>query len=146
MQFFLRRELKRVILLIDNFVPVEVKARLYKQARYDEEIEEWTISSNRLTDTMPMRRPVSQPGRRRPISEYSLKLMQKNDDNAVHIRGENIVMHELDMPLRTTFEYKNPEVSASLQAVLAEALQTEGDIVISDQVSFKTWSAQFDTH
>lgn len=96
------RELKRVLLLIDNFVPIEVKTRLYTQARYDEELEEWTNNSNRLTDSAEVRRPVSQPHRRRPISDYALKLMQKNDDNSIHLRGENILMYELDMPLRTT--------------------------------------------
>lgn len=114
---------------------MEVKSRLYTQARYDEELEEWTNNTNRFTESMPMRRPVSHPSRRRPMSEYALKMMEKNDANAVHMRGENIVMHELDMPLRTTQDYKNPRVSASLQAVLAEALQTEGDIEINEQVS-----------
>lgn len=128
------RELKRILLLIENFVPVEVKTRLYTQARYDEELEEWTNNSNRLTDNISIRRPVSQPHRRRPISEYALKMMQRNDENAVHIRGENILMHELDMPLRTTCDYKNPKVSASLQAVLAEALQTDDDVDITGQV------------
>lgn len=128
------RELKRILLLIDNFVPIEVKTRLYTQARYDEEMEEWTNNGNRLTDTTPLRRPVSQLNRRRPISEYSLKLTQNNGDSAIDIRGENILMHELDMPLRTTTDYKNPKISASLQAVLAEALQTEDDVDITGQV------------
>lgn len=128
------RELKRILLLIDNFVPIEVKTRLYTHARYDEELEEWTNNSNRLTDSTQLRRPVSQPHRRRPISEYALKVIQRNDDDAVNIRGENILMHELDMPLRTTTDYKNPKISASLQAVLAEALQTDDDVDIAGQV------------
>lgn len=128
------RELKRILLLIENFVPIEVKTRLYTQARYDEELEEWTNNSNRLTDNTPLRRPVSQPHRRRPVSEYALKMMQKNEEDSVNIRGENILMHELDMPLRTTTDYKNPKISASLQAVLAEALQTDDDVDITGQV------------
>uniref|UniRef100_A0A182T630 Uncharacterized protein n=1 Tax=Anopheles maculatus TaxID=74869 RepID=A0A182T630_9DIPT len=40
------------------------------------------------------------------------------------------------MPLRTTYEYSNPKVSASLQAVLAEAMQTEDDIDITDQSNY----------
>lgn len=125
---------KRVLLLIDNFVPVEIKSRLIQTSRYDEELEEWVSNSTRLTDTMPIRRPVSQPHRRRPISDYALKLMQKTDEETIHIKGENILAYELDMPLRTTYEYKNPKVSASLQAVLAEALQTDDDIDITEQV------------
>lgn len=61
--------------------------------------------------------------------------MEKNDTNAVHMRGENIIMYELEMPLRTTQDYKNPKVSASLQAVIDEALKTEGDIDITENVS-----------
>lgn len=114
-------------------MPLEVKSRLYTQARYDEEREEWTINSSRLTDMMPVRRPVSHPSRRRPISEYAVKAMEKNDSDAIHMRGENIIMHELNMPLRTTQDYKNPKVSATLQAVLNEALKTEGDIDIMEQ-------------
>lgn len=63
-----------------------------------------------------------------------MKVIQRNDDEAVNIRGENILMHELDMPLRTTTDYKNPKISASLQAVLAEALQTDDDVDITGQV------------
>lgn len=128
------RELKRILLLIENFVPIEVKTRLYTQARYDEELEEWTNNSSRLTDNTPIKRPVSQTQRRRPVSEYALKIMQRNDGNAIDVRGENILMHELDMPLRTTCDYKNPRVSASLQAVLNEALQTDDDVDITGQV------------
>lgn len=36
------------------------------------------------------------------------------------------------MPLRTTYDYKNPKVSASVQAVLAEAMKTENDLDIID--------------
>lgn len=117
-------------------MPIEVKTRLYTQARYDEESEEWINNSNRLTENTLVRRPVSQPQRRIPISEYALQLMQRNDVNATDIRGENILMYELDMPLRTTCDYKNPRVSASLQAVLNEALQTEDDVDITGQVIF----------
>ena len=51
-------------------------------------------------------------------------------------QGENILNYELDLPIRTTYEYSNPKVSASLQAVLAEAMQTEDDIDITDQASY----------
>lgn len=119
-------------------MPIEVKTRLFTQARYDEELEEWTNNSNRLTDSASIKRPVSQLQRRRPISEYALKIMQRNDSSAVDVRGENILMHELDMPLRTTCDYRNPRVSASLQAVLNDALQTVDDVDITGQVYFIT--------
>lgn len=126
--------MKRILLLIDNFVPLDIKTRINKQARYDEELEEWTNNSSHLVNSNNVRRPVSQPLRRRPISEYAIKAMSDVGPSAIHLKSENIISHELDMPQRTTHDYKNPKVSASLQAVLAEALENERDIDISDQV------------
>lgn len=128
------KELKRQLLIIDNFVPVEVKQRLYTQAKYDEEQEEWKFS------TIPMvgdqnsltKRPVSHPQRRRPISEYALMEAKTNGSCALRFKNENIVSYELEMPCRTTQEYRSPKVSASLQAVLAQAMQTGDDIDIVD--------------
>ncbi|XP_059607814.1 kinesin-like protein Klp68D [Phlebotomus argentipes] len=126
------KELKRLLLIIDNFVPAEVKSRLTTQARYDEEQEEWNLCPTIAADGQ-LRRPVAQPARRRPVSEFALQQIRRGGGEMLRYRGENILSHELDMPLRTTFEYRNPKVSASLQAVLAEAMQTEGDLDISDQ-------------
>lgn len=44
-------------------------------------------------------------------------------------------MYELDMPLRTTNDYKNPKISASVQEVLAEAMQSENDIDIEQNLN-----------
>lgn len=155
-EFFVCRELKRLLLIIDNFVPIEVKTRLYTQSRYDEEQEEWTMNTAQLADTGPVRRPISVPSRRRPVSEYALQQLRSADSlsslhrsfshtsscedkittsDASRFMGENIIAYELDMPVRTTHDYKNPKVSASLQAVLAEAMQSEDEIDIADQVS-----------
>lgn len=116
-------------------MPVEVKTRLYTQARYDEEQEEWSLNANIVFDNAPLRRPVSVPTRRRPVSEYALHAIKQNDSNALRYKGENIVSFELDMPLRTTYDYTNPKVS--LQAVLAETMHTEEDININDPVSLQ---------
>jgi len=127
------KELKRQLLIIDNFVPIEVKQRLYTQAKYDEEQEEWKFSSMSLP-TPPggdgkfsSKRPVSHPQRRRPISEYALQEAKSNAPSSLRFKSENIVNYELEMPCRTTQEYRTPKVSASLQAVLAQAMQTGGD-------------------
>ncbi|KAH8264959.1 hypothetical protein KR038_008856 [Drosophila bunnanda] len=127
------KELKRQLLIIDNFVPIEVKQRLYTQAKYDEEQEEWKFSS--MTLPMPpggdgkfsSKRPVSHPQRRRPISEHALQEAKSNAPSSLRFKSENIVNYELEMPCRTTQEYRTPKVSASLQAVLAQAMQTGGD-------------------
>ncbi|XP_055620903.1 kinesin-like protein Klp68D [Toxorhynchites rutilus septentrionalis] len=131
------KELKRLLLVIDNFVPAEVKSRLYTQAKYDDETEEWFLNSNMiLSNHQMMTRPVADPNRRRPMSEYALHMAKSSKPEAIRYRGENIMNYELDMPLRTTYEYSNPKVSASLQAVLAEAMQTEDDIDITDQSNY----------
>ncbi|KFB45942.1 hypothetical protein ZHAS_00013907 [Anopheles sinensis] len=131
------KELKRLLLIIDNFVPAEVKSRLYTQAKYDDEAEEWFLNgSMMLNNHHALVRPVADPSRRRPMSEYALHMIKTNSLEAVRYKGENIINYELDMPLRTTYEYSNPKVSASLQAVLAEAMQTEDDIDITDQSNY----------
>ncbi|KNC22948.1 hypothetical protein FF38_13754 [Lucilia cuprina] len=129
------KELKRQLLIIDNFVPVEVKQRLYTQAKYDEEQEEWKFSALPIYNdgSYNNKRPVSHPQRRRPISEYALLEAKNNtSDAALRFKSENIVNYELEMPCRTTQEYKIPKVSASLQAVLAQAMQPGDDIDIVD--------------
>lgn len=131
------KELKRLLLIIDNFVPMEVKSRLYTQAHYDEELEEWNLNTNLLNENQFKSRPVAHSQNRRPMSEYSMNTIKSNSGNVTRFKNENIINHELDMPLRTTYEYKNPKVSASLQAVLAEAMKTEDDIDITEQVCTK---------
>ncbi|XP_060654756.1 kinesin-like protein Klp68D [Drosophila sulfurigaster albostrigata] len=131
------KELKRQLLIIDNFVPIEVKQRLYTQAKYDEEQEEWKFASLPMPMTtsdgkFSNKRPVSHPNRRRPISEYAIQEAKSNAPGAIRFRSENILNYELDMPCRTTQEYRTPKVSASLQAVLAQAMQTGDDIDIVD--------------
>lgn len=156
--YSLHRELKRLLLIIENFVPIEVKTRLYTQSRYDEEQEEWSINPHQIHDTAPNRRPVSQPSRRRPVSEFALKQIKIANanaastansnassspespsylDSAIRYKGENILNYELDLPLRTTNDYKDPTVSPSLRAVLAEAMQTDDVLEISGMVRNK---------
>uniref|UniRef100_A0A182PUF0 Kinesin-like protein n=1 Tax=Anopheles epiroticus TaxID=199890 RepID=A0A182PUF0_9DIPT len=131
------KELKRLLLIIDNFVPAEVKSRLYTQAKYDDEAEEWFLNGNMmLNNNQMLTRPVADQSRRRPMSEYALQMIKAKSADAIRFKGENILDYELDMPLRTTYEYANPKVSASLQAVLAEAMQTEDDIDITDQSNY----------
>lgn len=67
---------------------------------------------------------------------------------AVRYKGENIVSYDLDYPMRTTHEYQNPKVSASLQAVLAEAMQTNDVLDINGQVDLLNiiYWCDFDTN
>jgi kinesin family protein 3/17 len=124
------KELKRLLLIIDNFVPPEVKSRLYTQAHYDEEQEEWSLSTNIVNENQMAERPVAHQQFRRPTCEYAMNMIKNTKGAASHrFKCENILDLDLDMPMRTTYEYKNPKVSPSLQAVLAEAMKTEDDTV-----------------
>jgi kinesin family member 3B len=134
------KELKRLLLIIDNFVPLEVKSRLYTQAHYDEELEEWNLNTNLMNENQFKSRPVAHSQNRRPMSEYAMNVIKTNSGNVARFKNENVVSHELEMPLRTTYDYKNPKVSASLQAVLAEAMKTEDDIDITEQVCTNFYS------
>lgn len=80
------KELKRLLLIIDNFVPAEVKSRLYTQARYDEEQEEWNLCMNLVNDNQPMRRPVAIPTRRRPVSEYALQMIKQSESDSLRYK------------------------------------------------------------
>lgn len=137
-------------------MPIEVKTRLYTQSRYDEEQEEWSINPHQIHDNAPNRRPVSQSSRRRPVSEFALKQIKSAAaasansvsgsssisasglDSVIRFKGENILNYELDLPLRTTNDYKDPTVSPSLRAVLAEAMQTDDVLEISGMVNART--------
>lgn len=98
-------------------------------------MEEWTLNTSRFTENIPLKRPIAHPNQRRPMSNQALKLVGSSEKDSMHVKGENILSLELDMPLRTTHDYENPKMSASLQAVFDEALKMEDDIEITDQVS-----------
>lgn len=131
------KELKRLLLIIDNFVPQEVKSRLYTLAHYDEEQEEWSLGTNVVIPTQyDAHRPKAHTQNRFPMCEYAMNMIKTTKGPASYrYKSENIIEYELDMPQRTTYDYQNPKVSASLQAVLAEAMKTEADIDITGEVS-----------
>ena len=79
------KELKRLLLIIDNFVPAEVKSRLYTQARYDEEQEEWYLA-NMARDSQHMKRPVAEVHRRRPVSEHASNMIKQNSADSVRYK------------------------------------------------------------
>lgn len=139
------KELKRLLVIIDNFVPLEVKSRLYTQAHYDDEQEEWSLGPNLINENQILERPKAHPQNRFPMCEYAMNMIKTTKGPASYrYKSENIVEYELDMPQRTTYEYQDPKVSPSLQAVLAEAMKTEGDIDITGEVSeIATLSANF---
>ena len=51
------------------------------------------------------------------------------------LQADNILKLDLDMPTRTTHEYEGPVVSASVQAVLDKAVQSEEHVTIDARYS-----------
>lgn len=64
------KEMKLKLMIIDNFIPNEIKDKFYANAKFDEDLDIWTVAITK--EMLPPRRPISKPGRRRPISEVSL--------------------------------------------------------------------------
>lgn len=56
---------------------------------------------------------------------------------ALLLQAENIVQLELDMPSRTTRDYKGPAIAPKVQAALDAALQDEDEIQV-DASSFES--------
>ncbi len=100
-------------LIIDNFVPVEVRQRTLERAFFDDDDDEWRLAAvGRTTNGQAasvMGRPVSVVGARRPQSDFgriSAATAPPNSAASFRFRGENILLLELDLPERNTRDYQ----------------------------------------
>ncbi|XP_044004559.1 kinesin-like protein KIF3B [Aphidius gifuensis] len=125
-QHDLMKELKLKYLIIDNFIPVEEKNKILTRVKFDDDEETWIIKNTNPINIDIIKRPISVPGARRPISEYAKISLAMG--RGYRYAGENILNLELDMPARTTMDYRGPTIAPTIQAVLEEALRDEGDI------------------
>ena len=125
-QHELMKELKLKYLIIDNFIPVEEKHKILARVRFDEEEDSWILKDPEPSSVEVIKRPISVPGARRPVSEYAKIALAMGRGH--RYAGENILNLELDMPARTTLDYQGPAIAPTIQAVLEEALKDEGDI------------------
>ena len=51
-----------------------------------------------------------------------------------YFKAENVIMIELDMPMRTTRDYEGPAVAPKVQAALDAALQDEEDLTLDAEL------------
>ncbi|XP_011504873.1 PREDICTED: kinesin-like protein KIF3B [Ceratosolen solmsi marchali] len=138
-QHELMKELKLKCLIIDNFIPVEEKHKILSKVRFEEDEDCWIIKESECASVENIKRPVSVPGLRRPITEYSRTALAMG--KGYRYASENILNLKLDMPVRTTFDYQKPVIAPTIQAVLEKALCDEGDIdVDASNASFRTKS------
>lgn len=136
-QHELMKELKLKYLIIDNFIPVEEKHKILSRVKFDEDEDCWIIKEPESSSIENIRRPVSVPSLRRPVSEHAHTALAMG--KGPRYAGENILNLELDMPARTTLDYQKPVIAPTIQAVLEKALCDEGDIdVDASNASFKS--------
>ncbi|XP_071954651.1 kinesin-II 95 kDa subunit-like [Antedon mediterranea] len=126
----LTRELKLKLLIIENFIPPEEKAKISSRAEFDEEGDQWSLKPLAKTEgpTQMAKRPVTASGNRRPITDYAKTIARRGSNP--RYKAENILKIDLDMPNRTTRDYEGPTVAPRVQAALDAALKDEEDIDI----------------
>ena len=135
-QHELIKELKLKYLILDNFIPVEEKHKILSRVKFDEDEDCWVMKEPKPSCVENIKRPVSVPGLRRPITEYARTALAMGKGH--RYAGENILNLELNMPARTTLDYQKPVIAPTIQAVLEKALCDEGDIdVDASNASFK---------
>jgi len=136
MQMEMTRELKFKTTIIENFIPNEDIKKLDERIVYDEETEAYSIRPISLNSSQSrLKRPQSAHVKSsRPVSQYAR--MAASAGFNPRYRGENVLLVDLDMPVRTTKDYLGPAVAPKVQAALEAALQEEDDIDV-DAASHK---------
>nr|XP_040056174.1 kinesin-like protein KIF3B [Gasterosteus aculeatus aculeatus] len=105
----LTRELKYKYLLIENFIPPEVKNKIMNRLYFDSEEDQWTLQPVLPSESAPTqvkRRPLSAVGYKRPISQYAQMAVSTATGAPSRYQAENIMLLELDMSPPTMFTLK----------------------------------------
>uniref|UniRef100_H2ZLU3 Kinesin-like protein n=1 Tax=Ciona savignyi TaxID=51511 RepID=H2ZLU3_CIOSA len=129
-QMQMNRELKYKLLVIENFIPNDERARLEERIIYNDETDQWELKSviNTAQNKMMQRPKSAHSGNSRPTSQYA-KMAAAVGFNPRY-RGDNILLVDLDMPTRTTQDYEGPTIAPKVQAALDAALQEEGELQV----------------
>ena len=140
---FLNRQLQLKNKIISSFIPVEETKKVMKRAQWNEEKDAWLLerlSTVSDADQSAMRRPLSASGSKRPVSKYAKVAAALGDQNP-RFKGENILVMELDLPDRTTYDYDGEEsileAQNALDAVLDES--SHGSILPLDIIVNSTF-------
>ena len=132
---FLNKQLQLKNKIISSFIPIEETKKVMKRAQWNEEKEAWLLerltnisggdsSSGSGSNHPSLKRPISAAGAKRPVSEYAKVAAALGDQNP-RFKGENILVLELDLPDRTTYDYDEiSEAQTALNAVLSESNQS----------------------
>ena len=124
---FLNRQLQLKNKIISSFIPVEETKKVMKRAQWDEEKDAWLLERLTPVDSDAagggLRRPQSASGAKRPVSEYAKVAAALGDQNP-RFKGENILVMELDLPDRTTYDYDGEDSISEAQSALDTILSS----------------------
>eukprot|EP00286_Rhodomonas_abbreviata_P010894 CAMPEP_0181319864 /NCGR_PEP_ID=MMETSP1101-20121128/17805_1 /TAXON_ID=46948 /ORGANISM="Rhodomonas abbreviata, Strain Caron Lab Isolate" /LENGTH=337 /DNA_ID=CAMNT_0023427505 /DNA_START=30 /DNA_END=1044 /DNA_ORIENTATION=+ len=103
------RQIKLLSLIVSSFVPPEERKKVERRARWEDDVNEWTVE-NPSTIGATAKRPVSAvTGAKRPSSAVARTANRLGSENP-RFKGENIIQLELDMPERTTRDYQDRDL------------------------------------
>ncbi|XP_060523746.1 kinesin-like protein Klp68D [Cylas formicarius] len=114
-------QLRKLFLIIDNFIPSEERSRILSLAYFDENVDNWMLRKE-MSHIEPTERPIAH-NYRRPISDYALQMGRTSPN----YRGENVLDLKLDMPLRITQDYTPPAICPQVKAIVTDLIQNEID-------------------
>ncbi|OON13632.1 kinesin motor domain protein, partial [Opisthorchis viverrini] len=139
----LTRQVKRSLLILQNFVPMEDRIKLEKRVVFDEDTEQWELKSlipqagnqhNETEISGHLDPPVkSALGGRRPVCQSARTAASLGTDP--RYRAEQLLSLDLDLPSRTTRDYEPPQLAPQVVAALEAALQDEEDLELDGSPS-----------
>ncbi|TGZ36834.1 hypothetical protein CRM22_011386 [Opisthorchis felineus] len=139
----LTRQVKRSLLILQNFVPMEDRITLEKRLAFDEDTEQWELKplipqagdqKNETEISGHLDPPVkSALGGRRPVCQAARTAASLGTDP--RYRAEQLLSLDLDLPSRTTRDYEPPQLAPQVVAALEAALQDEEDLELDGSPS-----------
>ncbi|KAF5293840.1 hypothetical protein FQR65_LT10978 [Abscondita terminalis] len=116
----LSMQLRKSLMVLENFVPPDERSRLIGLIQFDENTDDWVLKKEKLTLKYGDR-PLAH-NYRRPISEHTLL---KCTENNFRYRNENVLDLSLDMPLKTTIEYNRPVICPQVKAAVKNVIRND---------------------
>ncbi|CAF4304187.1 unnamed protein product, partial [Adineta steineri] len=117
----MQKQAKLYQLIIENFIPIDERERLFKRIQFDNKDNQWTLKElSKETDQMAARPKSIRNARHSIVSNSTPKIAE--------FKGENIMLLQIDGPSRTTRDYEGPIVSPMIQAAIENAMKDEDNI------------------
>ncbi|RZF45139.1 hypothetical protein LSTR_LSTR000549 [Laodelphax striatellus] len=131
LQNHLMRKIKLNILIIDNFIPKEVRQRGMSLLYYDEEEDSWQLMPDSDPEETSLESDPSADNAPRLMAGGTLTGYKRQDDT------ENIIKLSPVQVGSTILLYEGPEISYSMKLAFEAALQKEEDIDVEAVPSSK---------